>query len=331
MTEPKNKKTLKERIDEANKKHNFKYDYSLIKEYKSVKEKVQMICPIHGVFKMSFDSHIHKGRGCPLCSKRPTYNKELFVIKSNEVYKNKYDYSTVRDFDYGEMDKNTKVEIICPKHGPFETTIYNHLQGYGCKKCGFESMTSKRAKPFNEFIKLAKLVHGEKYKYREDTYTSMKKDMTIICPKHGEFLQKPIKHLYGHGCQKCRNSKLEEEVMLYLEKHNIKYKVQYAPSFLKEGRGIQKIDFYLVDYNVGIECQGLQHFIKIKYNLFDDINLSKERDKRKYEKCLENGIKLFYYTTEEGLKHKDKCPIYNNENIFSSVEKCIEKAISSSK
>lgn len=32
MTEPKNKKTLKERIDEANKKHNFKYDYSLIDE-----------------------------------------------------------------------------------------------------------------------------------------------------------------------------------------------------------------------------------------------------------------------------------------------------------
>ena len=328
MKTPKNKKTLEERIIEASKKHNFKYDYSLIKNYKNAKEKVQIICPIHGEFEMSFDAHINKGRGCPLCSNRPTYDKKLFIKKSNEVHNNEYDYSKVIDFGYGKMDRNTKVDVVCHKHGKFSTTIYNHLQGYGCPKCGYETTAKKRTRPFAEFEKLAKKIHGEKYIYIEDTYVSMDKDMKIICPKHGEFLQKPKKHIQGHGCQKCRNSRLEEEVMLYLEKRKIKYKIQYSPEFLKEGKGRQKLDFFLEDYNVGIECQGLQHFIKTRYNLFDDINLSKERDKRKYKKCLENGIKLIYYTTEEGMKYKGESPIYNNENIFSSVEKCVEKAIS---
>ena len=320
-----NKSTLEERIRQANEKHNFRYDYSLITEYKNVKEDVPIICPIHGIFHRSFDSHIHKGRGCPLCSKRPTYNKDLFVRRSNEVHNNFYDYSKVPNFDYGAMDKSTKVEVICPKHGSFPTTIYNHLQGYGCPKCGFESMAEKRAKPFEEFKKAAIKVHGGHYEYVEDTYVSMKKDMVMICPKHGEFLQKPIKHLHGHGCQKCKNSRLEEEMMLYLDENGIEYKLQYAPSFLKNGRGLQKLDFYLPQYNIAIECQGIQHFIESKYSRMDDIEKNQERDITKAEKCKEHGIDILYYTTEENMQYIDKCKIYGNMNTYCDLGETLNR------
>lgn len=63
------------------------------------------------------------------------YTKETFIEKANKVHNNKYDYSET-DF----KNVNTKVCIICPKHGLFEQLPYNHLKGQGCRKCGRESL-----------------------------------------------------------------------------------------------------------------------------------------------------------------------------------------------
>ena len=54
-----------------------------------------------------------------------------------------------------------------------------------------------------EFIKKAKKVHGNKYDYSKVNYINNHTEVTIICPEHGEFKQKPWSHLKGYGCQKC--------------------------------------------------------------------------------------------------------------------------------
>ena len=56
--------------------------------------------------------------------------KEQFILKARQVHGWKYDYSKV---EY--VDNYTKVCIICPEHGEFWQTPYNHLKGCGCKKC----------------------------------------------------------------------------------------------------------------------------------------------------------------------------------------------------
>lgn len=61
-TQRKDKDTF---ILKANRIHNSKYDYSLF-DYKSAHHKSKIICPIHGVFEQSADSHIH-GHGCSKC------------------------------------------------------------------------------------------------------------------------------------------------------------------------------------------------------------------------------------------------------------------------
>lgn len=63
------------------------------------------------------------------------YTQETFIEKANEVHNNKYDYSNVIF-----KNVNTKVTIICPKHGSFEQLPNNHLKGQGCRKCGRESL-----------------------------------------------------------------------------------------------------------------------------------------------------------------------------------------------
>lgn len=63
------------------------------------------------------------------------YTTTTFIEKANEIHNNKYDYSKV-DF----KNVNTKVIIICTRHGEFEQMPYNHLKGQGCRKCGRESL-----------------------------------------------------------------------------------------------------------------------------------------------------------------------------------------------
>ena len=54
-----------------------------------------------------------------------------------------------------------------------------------------------------EFIRRARLVHGDKYDYSKVVYVNSTTDVCIICPIHGEFWQRPAEHLRGKGCVKC--------------------------------------------------------------------------------------------------------------------------------
>lgn len=53
------------------------------------------------------------------------------------------------------------------------------------------------------WVQKAKALNGGDYDYSKVQYITYKEKVCIICPKHGEFWQKPITHLEGHGCPKC--------------------------------------------------------------------------------------------------------------------------------
>lgn len=55
---------------------------------------------------------------------------EQFILESKNIFGDKYDYSKV---EYKNID--TKVCIICPKHGEFWQTPSHHISGRGCTKC----------------------------------------------------------------------------------------------------------------------------------------------------------------------------------------------------
>jgi hypothetical protein len=58
-----------------------------------------------------------------------------------------------------------------------------------------------------EFIQRAILKHEGYYDYSLAEYKDMYSLITIVCPIHGSFKQKPVKHLLGQGCKKCRLEK----------------------------------------------------------------------------------------------------------------------------
>lgn len=218
-------RTTESFIIDANKIHNFKYDYSKT-QYKGCKEKVCIICLEHGEFWQTPDSHLH-GCGCPKCSGKSRLTQEEFIKRSKEIHDNRYNYSKVN-----YISRKKKVIIICPIHGEFQQTPDNHLQGKGCPKCANKNITTE------DWIDKAKFIHGDKYNYSKVEYKKGHDKVIINCPIHGDFKQQATSHLQGFGCPKCRNEKLREErsqsteefITLANKKHNMYYdysKVKY--------------------------------------------------------------------------------------------------------
>ena len=164
-------------------------------------------------------------------------SKEKFIEKSRKKYGDKYDYSKV---EY--INCKTKVCIICPEHGEFWQTPEAHLSKNGCPKCGFEAMKKSLTKTTEQFIKDARIAHGDKYDYSKVKYVDGHTKVCIICPEHGEFWQEPCKHTTGKksGCPKCAIDSFRDTTKSFIEKaiqiHGSKYdysKVKYVDSTTK--------------------------------------------------------------------------------------------------
>lgn len=210
-------------IEKAKQVHGDKYDYSKT-EYINAKTKVCIICPEHGEFWQRPSSHLG-GDGCPVCGKLArTLTQEEYIKRAKTIHGDKYDYSKV---EYKNM--YTKIRVICPSHGEFLVEANNHLKGCGCKECFKDELR----KPFDEFIKKAREIHGDKYDYSKVGYINYNKKVCIICPEHGEFWQTPGHHLNGHGCPSCAGNNRHTNIS-FIEKakktHGDKYdysKVNY--------------------------------------------------------------------------------------------------------
>lgn len=99
---------------------------------------------------------------------------------------------------------------------------------------------------------------------------------------------------------------METRVRKYLENNNIKYEAQKTFDWLIHKKNLY-CDFFLPDYNVVIECQGIQHYEPVK--IFGGEEAFKEnidRDKTKKMLCKKHNIKILYYTNKRHQKDIDE-------------------------
>ena len=130
------KYTTEEWIELAKNIHNNFYDYSQVL-YKGINHKIDIICPVHGVFSQAANVHL-SGHGCRKCSTDKmvnlrSYNTEKYVEAAILKHGNKYSYlKTIF------ADIRSPVIITCPTHGDFLQIAYYHTAGNGCQQCGIE-------------------------------------------------------------------------------------------------------------------------------------------------------------------------------------------------
>lgn len=296
-------------IEKAKSIHGDKYDYSKV-DYVNNHTKVCIICPKHGEFFMTPSAHINQKQGCMFCSGKKL-NTDIFIEKAKSVHGDKYDYSKV---DY--KDNHTKVCIVCPKHGEFWQKPQNHLRGQNCPSCA-----NQYSPTTDEWIERAKKVHGDKFDYSKVKYVNTVTRLTIICPKHGEFLTYPNSHLNGLGCPMCGISKLEAIIFKALSDRKITFTYLKRFDWLKNKKKLS-LDFYLPDQKIAIECQGEQHLIRER--AFGE-KTQYENDLLKNRLCAEHGIKLYYFGSVDMNEINVNNMLYNENTYYTKSKYLLNK------
>jgi GNAT superfamily N-acetyltransferase len=162
------------RAKEAHKGENL--DYSQV-VYKGAHEKVYIIDHTlrpdgteYGGFWQEANAHLkgcsHPDKAINKHADSCRSNKEEFVSKVKKIFPNQgYNYD---DVEY--VNNQTKVKVICPKHGVFEAIPFNLLAGKGCPVCAHSI-----SKPEIEICELVKSIVGDE--------NVIVRDRTVLCGK----------------------------------------------------------------------------------------------------------------------------------------------------
>lgn len=331
-------RTYGEIIDLSNKIHNNAYLYKEVDDY-NVKmtsyEKIEIYCPkCNKWFIQNVNSHISK-HGCPHCHNIQNYKYHHIktyndVIEySKKLYNNKYIYNTQVDLNK-KILKSDKISYWCPDCNKiFTQKIIHHIDGH-CH-CYCARRTKKKiittikvpkqyGTPYKDIINLANKIHDNKYQYDNsilpDTFIKNKDILNIYCPKCKEwFKQQKVVHInMKGGCPICKSSRGELVINNYLKDKNIDFITQKKFPDCKLIR-VLKFDFYLPDYNMCIEFDGIQHFEVSDFSKDIDRNiknflLTQKRDAIKTQYCKDKNIKLIRISYKQFSKI---------ENILDSI------------
>lgn len=325
-----NKKMTKETfIQEANYVHNNYFSYKNC-NFTNVSSPVIVTCPIHGNITVKASNHLN-GANCKYCSKEGIKHKITKRKKKNHTtkkvtfedfcqkVKNRYDDKYIINSDTNFIDYKTKITVNCQEHGEFQITPSHLLGGRGCPTCG-----KNKKKNLKEIIDLIQKANPyADYDFSQTVYKGIHVPILIKCNKCGTTFKNSPSNLitYKNGCNGCGGSQLELEIKDFLKKNNIKFHREKTFEWLKDKRNL-KLDFYLDDYNVAIECQGLQHFEQVRFqkDKLTSLDEIKNRDILKRTLCEKNGIKLFYYANYPYefpyFVYEDKSKMLNDIKFF---------------
>ena len=258
------------------------------------------------------ENFLKSGRNSHSCGRKnptemPSVYREAEQIKK---IKERLSESSLEFVSFGESgyigSEKTKVTVYCNRcEETFEIALHNLIYGIKkipeCPKCQYNGKVSNE-EAIEKIKHKCKLLDYEflGFDNPQNRYDGKETRLILKCLKCGytwnttiyaNFINRTIK------CRGCTNNwHLERTVECYLKGASIKYEIQKRFDWLKNKIGMT-LDFYLPDYDIGIECQGRQHFIPVDAfggdSGFED---TKIRDSNKKKCCDEHGIKLLYFT-----------------------------------
>ncbi len=298
-------------------------------------------CNEHGNFKKRLD-HLQniKHHVCPKCS------KVVYAKIVGESLLNKHNINEYVDITkYKPLEEykgcGTKIKFLCIKHNQeFYSAPKVCVGCIQCKKEHLEPYLWKKDWKHidqEEIIKRCKKVHPE-YDYSMVNYVNATTPIDIICPKHGVFKMsyanltnktKPQNCPFCKKLQISKISKMTKEVLTKLELNHIIYTTEKTFDGLKDKKKLF-MDIWLPEYNIVIECQGVQHFIFVKTFCKTEKNFEyiKYHDKLKYEFFKDSNIKLLYYTRVE---NKNLIPQNYFDYVYTNIDELINFIVSKSK
>jgi hypothetical protein len=246
-----------------------------------------------------------------------TNTTEDFIEKAMKKHGSRYDYSKAV-----YVSSSNKVTIVCKKHGSFEQSPNDHVNGSGCPQCARENQIKSQTSNISEFIQKANVAHNNKYDYSKCVYVNAKHRVTIICPIHGEFTQAANHHLEGHGCDTCaheyvKNTFCKLDANEFIERCRINNNNTYDYS---------KTVYTGVDASIVVTCPTHGDFTANAKNHKDGQSGCPKCKRSIGEECISDNLNTLGIVYKR--EHTVKTPIYyKGEKIRNSfrVDFMVEK------
>lgn len=266
----------------------YPFDYS-DSEYKNNHTSVKIFCNIcKNPFYQLVDSHKKGFCGCKNCMpKYRSFKTQQYTIE--DIFKlaiEKHGDSLEYNFEKTEKEytgySHSYIHYVCPKHrenGERRVSCQNHiLQGHGCSSCGRIQSGISNTESLEENIRKSEKKHGKgRYDYshiKEEDFKTKRDKVEIFCSEldedgnpHGPFFPTWSNHIGGSGCPKCNtlnNSKAVQLITKILLEYNINFEKEKRFPDCKNKKPLP-FDFFLVDYNMLIEFDGIQHFEPMRW------------------------------------------------------------------
>lgn len=231
------------------------YVYTFIGNEKQT-DKITVYCPKHNFTKHQIRQNATDGRLIQCCGQYCP----MVVADWDSICKKFDGYSRLELVD-GFDGYRTTVKIICPDHGVSVlklTSLMAKKHPEACRECSHIKHNRNFAYPKEKWIEKAKETHGDIYDYSKIEDAGIFR--TIICKKHGPFVQSIRNHVYfANGCPGCvvipSVSLAEEELNTYFISLGFVENIDY----FRSTRSIitpKELDFYFPNIKVGIEYNG---------------------------------------------------------------------------
>lgn len=294
-----------------------KYDYSET-EYINSNTKVKVFCKkCNEYFWTDPGQHLSLKHGHDRCSGAYRRTAEEFKKELEDICGDSLDFS-LSVF----KTRDTPVEIVCKKEGHhFWRKPDSILTGNtGCPYCN-----GTHVKTTKEYIDFLQRNFGDEYDFSKVVYINRLTPVKIICKKHGEFERTPasILDVLRTGreslCTSCNKSSGERKIEKFLLNKNIRFIPQFKFPECKLEKELL-FDFYLPDYNLCIEYQGVQHYKPIKSWGGEEYFIKNQlRDQIKRDFCTGNNISLIEVKYNIPLNEiEDRLNLlFNSENLSS--------------
>ena len=281
---------------------------------------IKYICPKHrqyGIQETHMNNFLYRvNKGCKYCNGKGIPKEMIF-----QQVKEKLPHIEI----ISEFKGVTKpIQYRCTTHN-YESwsTCQNLLAGRACYYCGLEKLSKHQTLTQDEFVSRVKSVNPDVEIL--GVYQGKDVPIEVRCKRCGSKSITPIYNLYRRtsGCSVCNLYNGEGVINELLLKWNYRFERQYTFDDCIDKRKLP-FDFYLVDFNICIEFDGIQHYIPkiIKKGMTQqDAEYTHlktvEHDKIKNKYCKDNNIGLIripyweydndnieYYLFDNLVKHK---------------------------
>lgn len=289
------KKSKEEFQNESNLKHN--YEYLILGDYIGTDDKIEiqhLVCG--GVFKQKPYKHLYNNK-CPICFGKNPLSKQIIQERSDVL--NNSEYLVLGNYVNSQTHINIK-HIVCGNE--FMQTPTNHLNhNRRCPYC-----YGNQVKTNDIYQNESNLKHDNEYKLISD-YISTHDKVTLehkLCGEQFDVIA--FSHISGSVCPKCygKTSLGEKRISKILDDNGIVYE-KYKKFNGCKYKNQLNYDFYLTDYNICIENDGVQHYEPVEYfGGVDSYNVTVIRDNIKTKYCIDNNIQLLRIRYDEDL---DEC------------------------